>query len=81
MENITEYENKMLLMQLWRLSGLIECLKRDVKIKKKHEDMIKANILKETNNGMIRKNLWKISSEFIKKKRELQYILPHCIKY
>ena len=35
MENKTEYENKMLLMQLWRLSGLIECLKRDVKIKKK----------------------------------------------
>ena len=71
---ILKYENKMLLLQLWRLSEFMECLSRRVRIKKKHKDMIKANILKKTDNGKIKENFWRITREFIEENKELQYI-------
>ena len=73
-----DFENKMLLILFWRLSEFMESLRQRVKIKKKHEGMIKANILEKTDNGKIRENFWVITRELIEKNRKLRYILGHC---
>ena len=73
-----DFENKMLLILFWRLSEFMEGLKQRVKIRKKHEDMIKANILEKTDNGKIRENFWVITRELIEKNRKLWCILRHC---
>ena len=72
------YDNKMLLILFCRLSKFMESLKQRVKIKKKHEDIIKANIIKKTDNGKIRENFWVITKELIEKNRKMCYILEHC---
>ena len=33
------------------------------------------------DNGMIKENIWRITKKFIEEKKELQYILPHFLKY